>query len=99
MNLYAERSRRGWSQAELARRAGMNASTVGLIESGRLLPYESQLLKLGRALGIPDAEVQTLLNPNGSGERAAGNTTGRRHNTSAHESWRSRGPYNKKGSY
>ncbi len=61
MNLSIERSRRGWSRAELARRAGLNASTVGLIESGRLQPYPSQLYKLANALGFPESEAHLLL--------------------------------------
>ena len=61
MNLSIERSRRGWSRAELARRAGLNASTVGLIESGRLQPYLRQLYKLANALGFPESEAHRLL--------------------------------------
>ncbi len=61
MNLSIERSRRGWSRAELARRAGLNPSTVGLIESGRLRPYPSQLVKLANALGISESDGHLLL--------------------------------------
>ncbi len=61
MNLSIERSRRGWSRAELARRAGLNASTVGLIESGRLQPYPRQLYKLANALGVRESEAHLLL--------------------------------------
>ena len=61
MNLSIERSRHGWSRAELARRAGLNASTVGLIESGRLQPYSSQLYKLANALGISKSQAHRLL--------------------------------------
>ena len=61
MNLSIERSRRGWSRAELARRAGLNASTVGLIESGHLQPYPRQLYKLARALNVPESEAHCLL--------------------------------------
>ena len=46
------REARRWSRAELARRAGMNAVTVGQIELGRLLPYPSQIRKLASALGL-----------------------------------------------
>ena len=52
MRLIEERNQRGWSRAELARRAGMHPSTVSLIESGRLVPYPSQLDKLAAALGL-----------------------------------------------
>jgi transcriptional regulator with XRE-family HTH domain len=61
MQLSKERALRGWSRAELARRAGINASTVGLIESGRLRPYPSQLMKIARALNIPDSGMAHLL--------------------------------------
>ena len=50
--LRSLRESRGWSRAELARRAGLNQVTVGAIESGRLLPYQSQVLKLEEALGV-----------------------------------------------
>jgi transcriptional regulator with XRE-family HTH domain len=43
-----------WSQAELARQAGMNPATVSQIEAGRLVPYPSQLNKLACALGITE---------------------------------------------
>jgi transcriptional regulator with XRE-family HTH domain len=67
MRLSEERVLRGWSRAELARRAGINASTVGLIESGRLRPYVSQLVKLANALGVSQAEAHRLLEEETSG--------------------------------
>jgi transcriptional regulator with XRE-family HTH domain len=72
MNLSIERSRRGWSRAELARRAGLNASTVGLIESGRLNPYPSQLVKIARALNIPDSGTHLLLEETQSSDCESG---------------------------
>ena len=62
MRLSEERKRRGWSRAELARRANLNAGTVGLIESGRFKPYPGQLAKLARALDMPNGDARTLLN-------------------------------------
>ena len=56
-----ERERRGWSRAELARRAHLNAATVSLIESGRLEPYRSQLLKLADALGLREEDAHALV--------------------------------------
>ena len=61
MKLASERKRRRWSQAELARRAHMNPSTVSLIEAGRLVPYPSQLRKLAKALRIRQADANWLL--------------------------------------
>ena len=49
--IRAERDKHGWSQAELARRAGMHSSTVSQIENARMLPYPTQLAKLAAALG------------------------------------------------
>ena len=59
--LKAERQRRDWSQAELARRARMNSNTISQIESGRFRPYPSQLRKLGAALGWPAGDDHRLL--------------------------------------
>lgn len=57
-NLRTERTGRGWSRAELARRARLNQVTVGQIEAGRLIPYPSQLRKLARALRIDVSELE-----------------------------------------
>ncbi len=59
--LVFERKARGWSQAELARRASLNVTTVNLIENGRMLPYATQLSKIATALGIPEDEAPKLL--------------------------------------
>ncbi len=59
--LQAHREARGWSKAELARRAELNASTVGWIEGGRFKPYPSQLLKLAEALRLSEEQREELL--------------------------------------
>jgi transcriptional regulator with XRE-family HTH domain len=61
MALRRVRESRGWSRAELARRAQLNAATVSLIEAGRLLPYPAQLAKLSVALDWPESEAASLL--------------------------------------
>ena len=61
MRLRNERESRCWSKSELARRAGLNGTTIGLIESRRFRPYSSQLRKLARALAMPEAEAESLL--------------------------------------
>lgn len=53
------REARGWSKAELARRANLNAVTVGQIELGRMVPYPGQLAKLAAVLGVEDGAVLT----------------------------------------
>lgn len=55
------RQARGWSKAELARRAHLAEGDVGKIESGRLVPYEAQLRRLARVLDVPAANASTLL--------------------------------------
>ncbi|MBY0279122.1 helix-turn-helix domain-containing protein [Candidatus Binatia bacterium] len=55
------RQARGWSKAELARRAHLAEGDVGKIESGRLVPYEAQLRRLARVLDVPAAKATTLL--------------------------------------
>ena len=46
------RTRKGWSQAELARRAGMNVSVVNRAESGAAAATLTTLEKLAKALGV-----------------------------------------------
>ena len=55
------REARGWSKAELARVSHMNATTISQIETGRWVPYDGQLEKLARALGVPEADANRLL--------------------------------------
>jgi ribosome-binding protein aMBF1 (putative translation factor) len=69
MELTKQREARGWSKAELARRAGMGAADVSRIEARRLIPYPVQLEKLARALGIPAPDARNLVeaeDPSGS---------------------------------
>lgn len=59
-SIQMQRLHRGWSQAELARRAGIHSSTVSLVESGRLRPYPVQLAKIAEALALPELERRQL---------------------------------------
>jgi len=47
------RERMGWSQSELARRAGIGVSTLSDIESGRSAPRLETVVALANALGVP----------------------------------------------
>lgn len=49
--LKSERIKRGWNRAQLARAARMQAGTIAWIETGRFVPYQSQLEKIADALG------------------------------------------------
>lgn len=54
------RLERGWSRAELARRARMDPSDVGRIENGLMRPYPSQAVKLAHAHGVAKTESNKL---------------------------------------
>lgn len=58
--MEALRHERGWSKAELARRAGMDPSDVGRIESGFMVAYDSQTKKLAKALGVRAGNAHKL---------------------------------------
>lgn len=59
LRIEAERRRLGITKAQLARDAGMNATTVQLIISGRLTPYPGQQERLEQALGIEPGGLLT----------------------------------------
>ncbi len=54
------REKRNWSQAELARRSELNASTLSMIERGMLKPYAVQTDKLVAALDLSKREADEL---------------------------------------
>jgi len=51
------RKERGMKRSELARKAGMQAGMISWIETGRFVPYESQIEKIAKALGVDDPGV------------------------------------------
>ncbi|WP_380163508.1 helix-turn-helix transcriptional regulator [Jannaschia sp. R86511] len=51
------RGERGWTQAELARRAGVSRQTVNAIETGRFDPSLPVAFRLSRLLGLPLEEL------------------------------------------
>ena len=55
--LIAGRTRAGWSQAELARRAGVRPETVNRIERAKNTPDESTFAKLAKALGKGGVQI------------------------------------------
>jgi len=59
--LKKARETKGWSQSELGRQTGIHPSTISLIESGRLVPYEAQLVKLAKALGLRRIDLSKLV--------------------------------------
>jgi transcriptional regulator with XRE-family HTH domain len=51
------RKAKGMKRSDLARAAGMQAGTIAWIETGRFVPYPSQLEKLAAALGVDDPDM------------------------------------------
>lgn len=58
--LESERIARGWSKSSLARRAGLNQTTVNLICNGRLKPGARHLQDLANALGYKGAPSELV---------------------------------------
>ncbi|MGV8122278.1 MAG: helix-turn-helix domain-containing protein [Candidatus Xenobiia bacterium LiM19] len=61
--IAVERLKKGWSQKELARRAGIDAPLLSRLETGIMKPYPRWRKKLATALEVPEEilflEVQT----------------------------------------
>jgi transcriptional regulator with XRE-family HTH domain len=55
------RLEKGWSLNELARKSKMANGDIGKIESGRLVPYDSQLEKIAKAFGYSANNKADLL--------------------------------------
>lgn len=62
--IEAIRYRQGISQGELARRAGINVSTLSSIETGKVKPRAPTAFAIAQALGVP---VDDLFLPSVSG--------------------------------
>jgi transcriptional regulator with XRE-family HTH domain len=56
------RLRRGWSQADLAKEAGVSTGTIGTIEAENRMPYIQTLRKIADALGV---SVESILRETG----------------------------------
>ena len=51
-SVRTHRTNKGWSQLELANRAGLDRKTVNRVENGRYAPSVETLLLVGDALGV-----------------------------------------------
>lgn len=61
-SLLDERTRLGWTQAELAERVGVSRKTINTVENGVFVPSTTLALKLARALGTTVEEIFRLEN-------------------------------------
>ena len=61
LRMTEERKSRGLSMSALARRAEMHVSSISQIESGRLIPYEKQVIKIANALNWEDDPKQLFV--------------------------------------
>lgn len=59
LRLTQERVRRGWTKADLARRARIDQGLLSKIELGRVMPYDVELARLARALRVPADGLMT----------------------------------------
>jgi transcriptional regulator with XRE-family HTH domain len=57
MKVRELRVRRGWTQLELSRHSGVHAADISKIESGRLVPFRTQLRRLARALRVKPEDL------------------------------------------
>lgn len=55
--LREARERKGWSLAQLARKAGMHKSTISRLENGVVQPLHATALALERALGLKPGQL------------------------------------------
>ena len=60
-NLKALRTERGWTQAELADRAGVSRKTINTVENGVFVPSTVIALKLARAFGVTVEDLFRLI--------------------------------------
>lgn len=58
--LRSLREARGWSRAELARRAGMHPADVGRLEAGKAYLWPAWRRKLAAALGLSESDAKEL---------------------------------------
>ncbi|HXF72482.1 MAG TPA: helix-turn-helix transcriptional regulator [Actinomycetota bacterium] len=55
--LRLARAKHGWSQRELARRAGVSVETITRAEVGRTRPGPVSAFRIATALGVPIGEI------------------------------------------
>lgn len=55
------RALRGWTQTELAGKAGWDKSRLSLMESGKVLPERADLQRLAKAVGLPFVLLEACL--------------------------------------
>lgn len=62
--LREARTARGWTQAELAQKAGVSRKTINTVENGVFTPSTTLALVLGQVLGEPVERLFRLVDDN-----------------------------------
>ena len=57
IRLTHERHRRGWTQAEVARRTGIHPSTLSHLEAGAVKPWPAYREKLAKLFGLSTEDL------------------------------------------
>lgn len=56
-NIKEARLKKGWTQKEVAEKAGMDANSYAKIEQGRSRPFGVTLAKIIKALGVKPSDI------------------------------------------
>jgi putative transcriptional regulator len=66
------RGQRGWTQQQLADRAGISKEAVSCYEAGRKRPHRSTAMRIAATLDVPAAHLGATPSPKGSRRTGSG---------------------------
>lgn len=56
-NIRKAREKKGWTQQEVAKKAGVDSNSYAKIERGESKPYGVTLVKIIKALGVKSSDI------------------------------------------
>lgn len=56
-NIKHAREKKGWTQGELAKKAGIDSNSFAKVERGESRPYGVTLVKIIKALGVKSSDI------------------------------------------
>lgn len=56
-NIRQAREKKGWTQEELAKKAGIDSNSYAKVERGESKPYGVTLVKIIKALGVKSSDI------------------------------------------